>query len=90
MGRLCGDVFASDSAAMHTGVGGHANDFKQHTTLGHANDFMQNLVHNLLRRLQQLRRHRNRNYFRQFTLDPRHTNRRRDTRKVLGAKTPLF
>ncbi len=89
-GRLCGDVFASDSAAMHTGAGGHANDFKQHKTLSHANDFMQNIVRNLLRRLQQLRCHRHCNYFRQFTLDPRHTNRRRDTRKVLGAKTPLL
>jgi hypothetical protein len=28
-GRLCGNVFASDIAAMHTGAGGHANDFKQ-------------------------------------------------------------
>ena len=28
-GRLCGDVFASESAAMHTGADGHANDFVQ-------------------------------------------------------------
>ena len=49
IGRLCGDVFASDSAAMHTGAGGHANDFMQCvplSTMGsHANDFMQHLQH---------------------------------------------
>ncbi len=28
-GRLCRDVFASESAAMHTGADGHANDFLQ-------------------------------------------------------------
>ena len=98
-GRLCWDVFASESAAKIIPARAAMPSIRlsrkvkcsRYTKASdRASDFLQNPVHNLLRHLQQLRRHRHRNHLRQLTLHPRNTNRRRDTRKVLRAKTPLL
>jgi hypothetical protein len=74
----------------HTGAGGHAiypiEQKSKVLTLYQSG----RPTNELTQRLQQLRRHRHRNHLRQLTIDPRNTNRRRDTRKVLRTKTPLL